>query len=66
MTKQIMNPLEDDPRACADRMDTAMQSIYAQFRVEAVIGALSTSFAQLIVERGGSEDSGEAAHRFRN
>lgn len=56
MTKQIINSLEDDPLACAGRMDAPMQSIYAQFRAGAVIGALSTSFAQLIVERGGSNE----------
>ena len=65
MTKQIINSLEDDPLACADRMDTAMQSIYAQFHAWAVIGALSASFAQLIVERGGSnEPLSKAAHLF--
>ena len=56
MTKQSINSVEDDPLACADRMNTAMQSICAQFRAPAVIGALSTSFAQLIVERGGSDE----------
>ena len=56
MTKQSINSVEDDPLACADRMNTAMQSICAQFRAEAVIGALSTSFAQLIVEYGGSSE----------
>jgi len=56
MTKPSINSLEDDPLACADRMNTAMQSICAQFRAEAVIGALSTSFAQLIVEHGGSSE----------
>lgn len=56
MTKQIINTLEDDPLACAGRMNAAMQPIYAQFHAGAVIGALSTSFAQLIVERGGSNE----------
>jgi hypothetical protein len=48
--------LEDDPHACGVRMNTYLQSIGAQFRAPAVFGALSTSFAELIVERGGSDE----------
>jgi hypothetical protein len=51
------NPNEDDATACVDRMRPQLQKIINQrFRGEALICAMTTSFAELLRERGGSEE----------
>jgi hypothetical protein len=57
MSVNALNANEDDAVVCVDRMRPELQKIINQrFRGEALICALTTSFAELLRERGGSEE----------
>ena len=58
MSAIALDPAEDDAYLCVDRMQPELQKIINQhFRGEALICAMTTTFAGLLKERGGSDEA---------
>lgn len=57
MLVAALNAAEDDALLCVDRIQPELQNIINQrFRTEALICAMTIAFAELLRERGGSDE----------
>jgi len=57
MPETVLDTKEDDALLCVDRMRPGLQKIINQrFKNDALICAMTTTFAELLRERGGSEE----------